>query len=457
MSSPRRIAIVGLGVNNQPLVPFFLDQPGVNLIVADRKESSVLNQILTRMGVPTGAVEVLSGPNYLTRLRQTPNLEAVYVTPGMPKDLPELLDVVDHGAGLTSETDLFLERCRAPVIGITGSAGKTTTTTLVGEALKADGRRSVYVGGNIGVSLLPDLDRLEPTDWVVMELSSFQLELVSHSPHVAAILNIAPNHLDVHRDFGAYQAAKRHIWDFQSPDDYALVPMDDPVVQRMFRGALAKPLHFSLKDVPLWGAGLQDGWLVWRDQERFIKILKTEMLKIPGVHNIANALAATALVMQVGGDVRALQEVFSTFRGVPHRLEIVRDRDSIVYINDSIATAPDRTMAALSAIHRPIILIAGGYDKHLDYDALGKAITESSVKRVVVLGQTADKIARAVRDHGQIPVAMVDGGLLEAVTEAQRQAEAGDAILLSPASASYDMFLNYEERGQRFREIVQQL
>lgn len=456
MSSARRVAIVGLGVNNQPLVPFFLDQPEVDLIVADRKESSAVNQLLTRMGVPAGTVQVLSGPNYLTQLRQIPHLKEVYVTPGMPKDLPELLQLADDGVTLTSETDLFLERCRAPVIGITGSAGKTTTTTLVGEALKTDGRRRVYVGGNIGVSLLPDLAHIEPIDWVVMELSSFQLELVTHSPHGAAILNIAPNHLDVHRDFAAYQAAKRHIWDFQTPDDWALVPMDDPVVQGMFRGALATPVHFSLKEVPLWGAGLQDGWLVWRDRERTIKVVKAESLKIPGVHNIANALAATALVMQAGGDPKALQEVLSAFTGVPHRLEIVRDRDSIVYINDSIATAPDRTMAALRAIHRPIILIAGGYDKHLDYDALGKAIAETTVKCVVVLGQTAEKIARAVREHGQVPV-VVRGGLFEAVTEAHTQAEAGDVVLLSPASASYDMFLNYEERGQRFREIVQQL
>ncbi len=457
MTPRQRIAIVGLGVNNQPLVPFFLDQSHVDLIVADRKDSLMLGQILTRMGVSTADVEILGGPDYLTRLARMTDLNQVYVTPGMPKHLPEFRLLASRGTVLTSETDLFLGKCPASVIGITGSAGKTTTTTLVGEALRKDGRRPVFVGGNIGVSLLPDLPRINRRDWVVMELSSFQLELVTHSPHGAALLNLAPNHLDVHGDFEAYQAAKRHIWDFQSEDDWAIVPSEDSLVSKLREGQRGQPVYFSLNEVPAHGAGIRDGWLAWQDTERFVKIVEDGKLKVPGIHNVANALAAIAIVIQAGGAPEAIAEVLATFTGVPHRLEIVRDHDSIVYINDSIATAPDRTMAALRAIKSPIILIAGGYDKHLDYWALGKAICESSVKCVVVLGQTADKIARAVREHGAVPVVAVGGGLSEAVQAARKHAIAGDVVLLSPASASYDMFLNFEERGQSFREIVQQL
>lgn len=456
MTARRRIAIVGLGVNNQPLVPFFLEHKNVDLIVADRKDCRALNHTLATMGVSRDQVTVLGGPDYLVKLLETPQVEQVYLTPGMPKHLPELQELRARGVVLTSETDLFLSQCPALVVGITGSAGKTTTTTLVGEALRKDGRHPVYVGGNIGVSLLSDLGRIDSRDWVVMELSSFQLELVTHSPHGSAILNIAPNHLDVHENFEAYQAAKRHIWDFQSPTDWAVLPMEDPRVSAMFSEQKAQPIYFSLQAVPQHGAGIRDGWLVWRDPQRYFKVLETRDLKLPGTHNVANALAAIAIVMQSGGSPEALQEALATFEGVPHRLEIVRNHDKIVYINDSIATAPDRTMAALRAIKSPIILIAGGYDKHLDYATLGKAISESSVKCVVVLGQTAEKIAQAVRVHSEISV-IETGNLTEAVAEARNQAMAGDVILLSPASASYDMFLNFEERGQRFREIVQQL
>lgn len=453
MAGPQRIAIVGLGVNNQPLVPFFLGR-GDHVIVADRKPKVNIEHTLTAMGWDPGAVQVLGSDDYLANLAGMA-VDQVYVTPGMPKDLPELAQMAAAGAKITCETDLFFELCPAPIIGITGSAGKTTTTTLVGLGLKQDGRRRLHVGGNIGTSLLPEVAQISRDDWVVMELSSFQLELVTKSPHGAAILNLSPNHLDVHRDFAAYRAAKARIWDFQSKNDWALIPMDDSQLQTLFSGHQARPVRFSLTELPAVGTGIRNGWLVWQDENGPVPVIETDKIQIPGRHNIANALAALAIHVMAGGDPQAMAKALASFTGVPHRLEKVREHDNIIYINDSIATAPDRTMAALVAIKAPIVLIAGGYDKHLDYDGLGRAIGHSTVRAVIVLGQTAHKIADAVAAHSTIPVVYVED-FDAAVDAARRRAKPGDVVLLSPASASYDMFLNFEQRGQRFREIVQQ-
>lgn len=455
MGGTPQVGIIGLGVNNQPLVRFFLDR-GIAVAVADRRPRTAVEETLAHLGVKSDQVQIAAGDGYLQDLTDWP-LQEVYVTPGMKKDVPEIHALASQGTRITCETNLFFELCPAPIIGITGSAGKTTTTTLVGMGLKKDGRHPVYVGGNIGTSLLPQLDQIHPLDWVVMELSSFQLELVTLSPHGAAILNLSPNHLDIHGNFAAYRAAKAHIWDFQSDEDWALLPADDPGLETLFRGHRATPIWFSQQKMPSHGSGLDRGWLVWQSEGERVPIISQEQLKIPGEHNVANALAAIALHMMAGGHPDAIAEVLGTFTGVPHRLEKVREHDSIIYINDSIATAPDRTMAALNAIKQPIVLIAGGYDKHLDYQILGRAIAESTVRAVIVLGQTGEKIAHAVQNSGcQIPVQQVSD-LAMAVVAARNAARPGDVVLLSPASASYDMFLNFEERGQRFRELVEGL
>ncbi len=455
MGGTPQVGIIGLGVNNQPLVRFFLDQK-IGVVVADRRPRGAIKEILAHLDVASDQVQIAAGEGYLHDLSLWP-LKEVYVTPGMKKDVPEIRALASLGTRITCETNLFLELCPAPVIGITGSAGKTTTTTLLGAALKHDGRHPVHIGGNIGTSLLPQLDQIHPSDWVIMELSSFQLELVTRSPHGATILNLSPNHLDIHADFSAYRAAKARIWDFQSDEDWALIPADDTALESLFRGHHAAPIWFSLQKIPTHGSGLDHGWLIWQAEGNRVPIISRDRLKIPGEHNVANALASIALHMMAGGHPDAISEILGTFAGVPHRLEKVREHDSIVYINDSIATAPDRTMAALNAIRQPIILIAGGYDKHLEYATLGRTIAKSTVRAVIVLGQTGEKIAHAVQQSGrQIPVQQVTD-LAMAVVAARKAARPGDVVLLSPASASYDMFLNFEERGQRFRELVQSL
>lgn len=444
-------AVVGIGMNNRPLLPYFASR-GIRVVVADRRPAGELEAVVQELALPE-TPEVLGGPGYLDRLAERDDIDTVYLTPGMVKDQPAIHRLRERGVRITCETDLFLAVCPAPVIGITGSAGKTTTTTLVAEALKQDGRRPVFVGGNIGHPLLPDLDRMAPDALVVMELSSFQLELVDRSPHGAAILNLSPNHLDVHGTFAAYAAAKARIVRFQSPFDWAVVPADDPQVDALLAGHAGRRIVFGGRDRAGAGVFLAHGAVVWRDGAREQDVIRQDAIRLPGRHNVANAMAATAVVASAGGDLQALAAVLATFQGVPHRLETVREVGGVLYINDSIATAPERTMAALEAVDRPTVLLAGGYDKHLDYDELGKAIGHSRVRLVVVLGQTAEKIASAVRRYSSIPV-VAEPGFDAAVLRAVGEARAGEAVLLSPASASYDMFINFEARGQRFREIV---
>ncbi|MCY0881652.1 MAG: UDP-N-acetylmuramoyl-L-alanine--D-glutamate ligase [Firmicutes bacterium] len=448
-------AVVGLGINNQSLVPF-LHERGFHVIVADRATKQTVQMRLEEVasGVP---VTLLAGADYLEQLAEQPRIDVMYLTPGMVKTGMVIAQLAQRGVHLTCETEEVLVHSPAPIIGITGSAGKTTTTTLTGMILQKDRTVHSFIGGNIGRSLLPDISAMQTHDHVIMELSSFQLELVHHSPHGAALLNITPNHLDMHGTFEAYQAAKSRIFRFQSPQDFLVVPWHDPVVDALTHSARSQKIYFSGEEPVPIGSFVQDGMIYWRNGEHEKKVISVHQLHLPGRHNVLNALAAIALVQQTGDFLEAAAEVLSSFQGVPHRLETVREYRGVRYINDSIATAPERTEAALKALQDPIVLIAGGYDKHLDYTAFGQAIYRSSVREVIVLGDTAEKIARAVAEASDtVPVTRVET-FDQAVKEAARKARAGEIVLLSPASASYDMFRNFEERGQRFRDLVQQL
>jgi UDP-N-acetylmuramoylalanine--D-glutamate ligase len=442
----RRVLVVGLGVNNRPLLPYFA-QAGVEVVAADRRPRSVLD-----VGdLPAAAW--CTGPDYLREAVRLGPYEAVYLTPGMVKDGPEIRALVASGARLTCETDLFLSQCPAPVIGITGSAGKTTTTTLVGEMLKADGSRPVFVGGNIGVPLLPRLADISPHAWVVMELSSFQLELVERSPHGAALLNLAPNHLDIHGTFDAYVAAKSRIFAFQGPDDWLVLPDRLDVVEDRVRQAQSAVWRFSDRGPVERGTYLADGQFWWRVDGVSEPFADRASLRLKGAMNVRNALAASLVARLAGARPEAIRRALETFGGVPHRLEPVAEVDGVQYINDSIATAPDRTLAALEALDGPLVVIAGGYDKHLDYTELGRALARRA-RAVVLLGQTAEKIARAIGTGTTVRRA---ADLAEAVAAAHALARPGDTVVLSPASASYDQYRNFEERGEHFRALVRGL
>ena len=441
------ILVVGVGINNRPLLNYFGDR-GVPVVAADRMAPEQYQ------GPLDPRVRWCFGPDYLEQARRFGPYEEVYLTPGMIKRQPGVLALLQNETRLTCETDLFLKNCPAPVIGITGSAGKTTTTSLVGAILRQDGSRPVYVGGNIGESLLPELSRISPDSWVVMELSSFQLELTDTSPHGAAVLNLAPNHLDIHPSYEAYAEAKSHIFQHQSSSDWLVLPEPPPP---LLVPALAqhqgRRLGFGVGEPVSRGAYAADGAIRWAGGGAERTVMPISEWRLPGRMNLRNDCAATTLALAAGARLEAVREALSTFTGVPHRLEVVREHGGVRYVNDSIATAPDRTLAALEALEGPLIVILGGYDKHLDYAELGRALTDR-VRVAVVLGETGPAIARAI---GPGPMVLEAKSLEEAVVLARRQAREGDTVLLSPAAASYDMFRNFEERGERFRTLVHDL
>lgn len=455
MTQTGQVAVVGYGVNNRALVPYWLKR-GRSVIVADRRPRE---ELLRALGAWADRVKVLAGPDYLNDLGREAGLAEAYVTPGMKKDEPGLRALRARGVRLTCETDLVLKESPAPVVGITGSAGKTTTTTLIGEGLRRSGVIAA-VGGNIGRSLLGDLTQIPADGVVVLELSSFQLELVETSPWGAVWLNLAENHLDIHGTFDNYARAKQKLLRFQHAErDWAVLPEADPVLRPWAEGIGGRRYTVSLDGPVPRGAYLEQGRLyLRRERGRAVEpIVDAADVLLPGRHNLYNFLAATLAVVLAGGSLAEMGELARTFAGVPHRLERVRVKDGITYINDSIATAPDRTAAALAALAGPLILILGGYDKHLDYRELGRQIAVRPVRTVVLVGATREKMRTAL-EMAQAPAQLLEAETFdEAVLTAHRAARPGDTVLLSPAAASYDLFRNFEERGQRFREIVETL
>jgi UDP-N-acetylmuramoylalanine--D-glutamate ligase len=450
----QRVAVIGLGVSNIPLIRYLVDE-GAKITVCDRQKPAELESRLAQIaGLP---VAYQLGEGYLDDLD---DFDTIFLSPGIPKDLPEISALRERGIRLSSEMEIFFKLCPAPIAGITGSSGKTTTTTLVGEILSAQKDHKVLVGGNIGNSLLDEVHSISAKDLVVLELSSFQLELLPHSPRYALVTNITPNHLDVHRSMEAYIAAKRHIFTFQGPDDYVILNYDNEATRLLASECPGQVFFFSRLQEPPRGVFLKNGMITLRDigfaQGKEEALCPIGAVRLLGVHNWENVLAAVALASLCGATPEAIIKVIATFTGVPHRLELVDEVKGVKYYNDSIATSPARAIAGIRAFNEPIILIAGGYDKQLAFDELAETINKQ-VKAVVLVGATADKIEAAIqarRQKSDTPIVCRGQDFDDAVMKAARIAESGDVVLMSPACASYDMFRNFEERGQRFRDLV---
>ena len=379
---------------------------------------------------------------------------------GVPIDLPIVLEAQQRGIPLTNDAQLFIERCPAPIIGITGSAGKTTTTTLTGEIFKA-AHHTTWVGGNIGNPLISDLKEIIPTDRVVMELSSFQLDVMTASPHVAAILNVTPNHLDRHPSMEAYVEAKRHILDFQSFDDIAVLGYDNPTARTLAGMANGYVRFFSREKIIGRGAFLKgDRILVVQNGEE--EVCRVGDLQLRGDHNVLNVLAACALASALNVEVEPMAQVIRTFKGVAHRLQLVREVNGVKYYDASISTAPERVMADLNVYTEPIVLLAGGRDKHLPWEDAARLIVERA-RELIVFGEMADLVQAAVEaqlsqsDERLLEKIHHTKTLEEAVAVAARVARSGEVVLLSPGGTSYDAFKDFEERGNKFQELVQGL
>ena len=436
----KKIAVLGLGVSNRPLVRLLLEA-GCTVTGCDRTPREKLEQEVLELESLGCTLSV--GDGYL----DTVEADVLFRTPGMHPGHPAIEALRQRGAEVTSEMEVFFEVCPCDIIAVTGSDGKTTTTTLVSEMLKAAGRK-VWLGGNIGTPLLPLVDQMQESDLAVVELSSFQLMDMRRSPGRALITNLSPNHLDVHKDMEEYVEAKKNIYRFQKEDDLLIVNADNAITAP-FRGP-GETRTFSRQ-----GRGhveLRDG-VIFRGEDA---VLPVSDILLPGVHNVENYMAAIALVEGlVSND--AIRQVAKNFGGVEHRIELVRVKDGVRYYNDSIASSPSRTIAGLRSFPEKVILIAGGYDKHIPYDVLGPEICDH-VKKLFLCGATGPKIRAAVESCAGEKPEMVDCADLEAATRAAAAAaKSGDVVLMSPASASFDAFKNFMVRGEFFKKIVKEL
>jgi UDP-N-acetylmuramoylalanine--D-glutamate ligase len=397
---------------------------------------------------------------------------------GVPLNLPIVTAAVQRGIPLSNDTQIFMEVVPCKTVGITGSAGKTTTTTLVGEMAKLanadDGPQtidhqpssivqppssSVHIGGNIGDPLLNYVDEMKTNDLAILEISSFQAEQLSLSPNVAAILNVTPNHLDRHGTMTAYTAAKARLLEFQSSGDAAVLGRDDPGAWGLRNKVKGKVLAFSLHalDDGLDGAYLHDDLLHLREGNAYLPLLPRDKVRLRGDHNLGNVLAAFTIGHAAGLPLDAMLSAAEEFRGVPHRLELVRELHGARWYNDSIATAPERSMAAIRSFDEPIVLLLGGRDKDLPWDDLA-ALIRQRVDHVVLFGEAAGRIEAALGPKsGRTRTQVRCETLKEAVCKAAELAEAGDVVLLAPGGASYDAFKDFEERGERYRQWVQEL
>ena len=441
----KRIAVMGLGVSNRPLVRLLLEY-GCTVVGCDRTPRENIDDEVLELEKLGCALQL--GDGYLQDLQT----DLVFRTPGMHPGNPALQALRQQGAEITSEMDVFFRLCPCTILAVTGSDGKTTTTTLISEFLKAEGK-TVWLGGNIGTPLLPVCRQMQPEDYAVVELSSFQLMDMQHSPHIAVITNLAPNHLDVHKDMEEYVEAKKNIYNFQTEADILIVNADNAITAPL-QGP-GKTRCFARVGKAENGAQMDGDWIA-RDG---VRILDKKEIVIPGEHNVENYMAAILAVEGIVSD-ETIRCVARTFGGVEHRIELVRERRGVRYYNDSIASSPSRTMAGLRSFTQKVNLIAGGYDKHIPYDDLGTPICQS-VKRLYLNGATADKIRLAVENSPAYkpgcPEIIDCGDLTTAVLRASEEAEAGDVVLLSPASAAFDQFKNFMVRGNYFKKLVKEL
>ncbi len=448
-----RVTVMGLGAFGGGVgVTRFLATKGARVTVTDLKDEGALASSLAQLdGLPITL--------HLGGHRESDFTEAdmVVVNPAVPDSSPFLQAARRAGVPLETEINLFLKLCRATVVGITGSNGKSTVASLTAHLLEA-GERRVWLGGNIGRSLLEDLDEIGGEDVVVLELSSFQLERLEAtglSPGVAIVLNLTPNHLDRHGTLAAYAAAKKPILSNQEPGDIALLNADCPVVSGWGHVGAGRKVFFTTRSPLDEGAWLDGDAAVFRLDGRTLELFRLGDLSLRGEHNRGNALAAAAAAMLCGLRPEAIPGRLAIFRPLEHRLEPVRELDGVSYYNDSKATTPEAAAAALRAFEEPVVLIAGGYDKGVSFAPLAEAAA-GRLRAAVVIGQTAAAVAEALGEGGCERVEFADD-LAGAVVAARRLAWPGDVVLLAPACASYDMFANYEERGRLFKRLVEEL
>lgn len=449
----KKVAFCGVGVTNAPLAKMFIEK-GCEVTVCDKRSIDQLGDIAQDLKAIGAKLKL--GDDYLKNI----DADIIFRTPGMRFYTPELEEYRRRGVVVTSEMEVFFELCPAKIIAITGSNGKTTTSSIIAKVLETDGKK-VWLGGNIGKALMPDIEKMTAQDWVVCELSSFQLISMRVSPDIALVTNLSPNHLDMHKDMEEYVDAKRNIYQHQNAFGKAVFNADCPIVSTFIGKERGSCLTFSRRQMPYWGSYVDEkGDIFFSDRGNVRRIMNTKDIRIPGMHNVENYLAAISVLSGLVSD-ESIVETAHLFPGVEHRAEFVRCLDGVSWYNDSIATTPARCICGtLSLYERRIIMIAGGYDKKIPFDELGPVVCEK-VSTLILMGATADKIEAAVRSSREFASSGLEivrvKDMKEAVLAAQERAKDGDIVSLSPACASFDMYPNFEVRGRAYKDIVHSL
>ena len=449
----RKVAIIGLGVSNIPLLDYLYEHKAEVTVFDQRTIDQIPKETMDK--ITNYSFKFSFGQFYLEKLK---GFELIFRSPSCLPTLPELQAEQKRGAIITTEIELVLKMTPSKVIGVTGSDGKTTTTTLIYEILKHAGY-NCFLGGNIGTPLFTKIIEMKPEDIVVLEMSSFQLMGMDYSPNISVITNISPNHLNIHKDYEEYINAKKNIFKYQDEKGILVINYDNEITTTFDEEANGEVIYFSSKKK------IEDGFIV---DENIIKecqeglrkhIVNVTNLQLRGMHNFENvctALAATKTLVNI--DIAL--EAITNFKGVEHRLELVKEMDGVKWYNDSVSSSPTRTIAGLNSYKEDIVLIAGGYDKNLDYTPIANPIVEK-VKTLILLGQTSGKIFEAVkkeaeRQNKNINIYMCNS-LEETVKLAKKAAKPGQVVLFSPASASFDMFKNFADRGEQFKNLVNQI
>lgn len=446
----KKVAIIGLGVSNIPLLDYFYNL-GAYVSIFDKREENTLDKEAVQK-IQNYHFTLHTGKDALKYLQ---GFSIIFRSPSCRPDTPEILAEIEKGAILTSEIEMLMKLCPSTIIGITGSDGKTTTTNLIYQILKEKGYHC-YLGGNIGVPLFTKVSEMKPEDVVVLELSSFQLMDMQISPHISVITNISPNHLDIHKSYNEYIEAKKAIFQYQTKNDIVILNYDNEITKNLGTEAQGKVIYFSKTQKLENGVIYDNGMIKLCENNIRRHILNVKDIALRGEHNYENictAIAATVSLVEPEIAARAIKK----FKGVEHRLEFVREIEGVKWYNDSIGTSPTRTIAGLNAFEEKIVLIAGGYDKHLDYTPIAKPIIEN-VSSLILMGATAPKIEEVVNQElkkqgKQMPIYHCNS-LKEVVIKAYEVAKKGEIVLFSPASASFDLFKNFEDRGNQFKELV---
>ena len=449
----KQVAVIGIGVSNIPLIKLFLKK-GIAVTACDKCEREAYDNQSLLLELEALGATLHMGAGYLDDLTQ----DVIFRSPGIRPDIPAFEQAKANGAVITSEMEVFFHVCPCKTIAVTGSDGKTTTTTIIAKLLEAAGYH-VHLGGNIGRPLLPDIESIQPDDLAVLELSSFQLMTMDTSADIAVVTNLAPNHLDVHKGMEEYIAAKKNIFLYQNAQQKVVLNRDNDITYSFVPEANGQVTLFSRQNPLDEGVVLEDGVICVKKDGNTRKVLPVADILLPGVHNIENYEAAIGAVDGLVPD-ETIRQFAATFGGVEHRIELVRELNGVKYYNDSIASSPSRTMAGLRSFNQKVILIAGGYDKHIPYDVLGPDLV-AHVKAMVLTGATAPKIQAAAEqapgyDPQALPIYTIDD-FADAVHKAVELAQPGDIVILSPASASFDKFKNFMVRGDTFKELIRAL